>query len=56
MTVSAPWLIASREHGSYRVLPQLAGVIASSGPVPVFAGLLAALLTVLVARVSAKDA
>jgi hypothetical protein len=56
VTVSAPWLIASREHGSYRVLPQLAGVIASSGPVPVFAGLLTALLTVLVARVSAKDA
>ncbi|WP_405531196.1 hypothetical protein OG426_05975 [Streptomyces canus] len=54
VTVSAPWLIASRGHGSYRVLPQLAGVIASSGPVPVFAGLLTALLTVLVARVSAR--
>ncbi|WP_406390725.1 hypothetical protein OG806_04845 [Streptomyces sp. NBC_00882] len=56
VTVSAPWLIASRGRGSYRVLPQLAGVIASSGPVPVFAGLLTALLTVLVARVSAKGA
>ncbi|MFF0096457.1 hypothetical protein ACFYSF_41985 [Streptomyces canus] len=56
VTVSAPWLIASRPHGSYRVLPQLAGVIASSGPVPVFAGLLAALVTVLVARVCAKGA
>ncbi|MFI6439255.1 hypothetical protein [Streptomyces sp. NPDC050759] len=56
VTVSAPWLIASRGHGSYRVLPQLAGVIASSGPVPVFAGLLTALLTVLVARVSGKGA
>ncbi|MFC8435047.1 hypothetical protein [Streptomyces sp. NPDC057253] len=54
VTVSAPWLIAARGHGSYRVLPQLASVIASSGPVPVFAGLLTALLTVLVARVTAK--
>ncbi|MER6283164.1 hypothetical protein [Streptomyces sviceus] len=56
VTVSAPWLIASRGRGSYRVLPQLAGVIASSGPVAVFAGLATALLTVLVARVTAKGA
>jgi hypothetical protein len=56
VTVSAPWLIASRGHGSYRVLPQLAGVIASSGPVTVFAALLTALLTLLVARVTAKGA
>jgi hypothetical protein len=56
VTVSAPWLIASRGRGSYRVLPQLAGVIASSGPVAVFAGLFTALLTVAVARVAAKDA
>ncbi|MET8212840.1 hypothetical protein ABZT51_44240 [Streptomyces sp. NPDC005373] len=54
VTVSAPWLIASRGHGSYRVLPALAGVIASSGPVTVFAGLLTAAVTVLVARVTAK--
>ncbi|WP_327180864.1 hypothetical protein [Streptomyces sp. NBC_01334] len=56
VTVSAPWLIASRGHGSYRFLPQLAGVIASSGPVTVFAGLLTALATVLVARVTIKGA
>ncbi|WP_062645706.1 hypothetical protein [Streptomyces maremycinicus] len=56
VTVSAPWLIASRGHGSYRILPQLAGVIASSGPVTVFAGLLTALLTVLVARLTDKGA
>ncbi|MFF7640180.1 hypothetical protein [Streptomyces canus] len=56
VTVSAPWLIASRGRGSYRVLPQLAGVIASSGPVAVFAGLVTALLTVVVARVTAKGA
>ncbi|MEU9311958.1 hypothetical protein [Streptomyces sp. NPDC048256] len=56
VTVSAPWLIVSRGHGSYRFLPQLAGVIASSGPVTVFVGLLTALVTVLVARLTAKDA
>jgi hypothetical protein len=54
VTVSAPWLIASRGHGSYRVLPALASVIASSGPVTVFAGLLTAVVTVLVACVTAK--
>lgn len=56
VTVSAPWLIASEGHGSYRVLPRLAGVIASSGPVVVFAALLSALLTVLVARITAGGA
>ncbi|MET7687889.1 hypothetical protein ABZT06_07890 [Streptomyces sp. NPDC005483] len=56
VTVSAPWLIASRGRGSYRVLPQLAGVIGSIGPVAVFAGLVTALVTVLVARVTAKGA
>ena len=54
MTLSAPWLLASRGHGSFRILPQLASVISSSGPVAVFAGLLTALLTVLVARVTGK--
>ncbi|KQX65155.1 hypothetical protein [Streptomyces sp. Root1310] len=56
VTVSAPWLIASGGHGSYRFLPQLAGVIASSGPVAVFAGLLTAPATVLVARLTVKGA
>ncbi|MGW6399387.1 hypothetical protein [Streptomyces sp. NPDC055134] len=54
VTVSAPWLIASRGHGSYRVLPALASAVASSGPVTVFAGLLTAAVTVLVARVTVK--
>lgn len=54
VTLSAPWLIASRGHGSYRILPQLAGVIASSGPVMVFAALVTSLVTVLVARITAK--
>ena len=54
VTVSAPWLIASRGRGSYRFLPQLAGVIASGGPVTVFAGVLTALVTVFVAGVTAK--
>ncbi|MER5512621.1 hypothetical protein ABT052_46300 [Streptomyces sp. NPDC002766] len=56
VTVSAPWLIASRGHGSFRVLPQLAGVIASGGPVAVFAGLLTAPVAVVVARVLDNDA
>lgn len=54
VTVSAPWLIASRGRGSYRVLPQLANEIASSGPVTVFTALLTAGITVIVARVTAK--
>ncbi|MEU6774983.1 hypothetical protein [Streptomyces sp. NPDC046759] len=54
VTVSAPWLIASRGNGSYRILPQLADVIASSGPAAVFAALLTAPPTVLVARATAK--
>lgn len=54
VTLSAPWLIASGGHGSFRFLPQLAGVIASGGPVIVGAALLTAAVTVLVARVAAK--
>ncbi|MEU0677037.1 hypothetical protein ABZ330_29880 [Streptomyces sp. NPDC006172] len=54
VTVSAPWLIASGGRGSYRILPQLAGVIASSGPVVVFAALVTAGVTVLVARAAVK--
>ncbi|MET7515655.1 hypothetical protein ABZS88_19695 [Streptomyces sp. NPDC005480] len=54
VTVSAPWLIASRGHGSYRVLPALASAVASSGPITVFAGLLTAVVTVIVARVTVK--
>ncbi|MET8585340.1 hypothetical protein ABZX39_31325 [Streptomyces collinus] len=54
VTVSAPWLIASRGHGSFRVLPQLASVVASSGPVVVFAALVTAPLTVLVAHTALK--
>ncbi|MEV0180238.1 hypothetical protein AB0I54_13185 [Streptomyces sp. NPDC050625] len=56
VTVSAPWLIASGGHGSYRFLPRLAGVIASSGPVVVFVSLLTAPLTVLAASVAARGA
>lgn len=56
VTVSAPWLIASQGRGSYRILPQLAGVVASSGPVVVPAALVTSLLTVLVAHITAKGA
>ncbi|MFF5028716.1 hypothetical protein ACWERI_36510 [Streptomyces collinus] len=54
VTVSAPWLIASRGRGSFRVLPQLASVVASSGPVVVFAALVTAPITVLVAHTALK--
>ncbi|MGA5564739.1 hypothetical protein ACPCUV_26725 [Streptomyces platensis] len=54
VTVSAPWLIASGGHGSYRFLPQLAGVISSGRQVLVMTALVAAALTVLIARVAAQ--
>ncbi|MFD8734203.1 hypothetical protein ACFV06_04710 [Streptomyces sp. NPDC059618] len=54
VTVSAPWEIASYGQGSFRFLPRLASVITSSGPVTVPVGLVAALVTVLVARIAAK--
>lgn len=56
VTVSAPWLIASHGHGSYRFLPQLASVISSGRQIVVVAALVAAVGTVLVARVTAKGA
>ncbi|MFF2808003.1 hypothetical protein ACFVT2_12545 [Streptomyces sp. NPDC058000] len=56
VTVSAPWLIASRGHGGFRLLPQLAGVIASGRQVLVLTALVAALVTVCLARVTAKGA
>ncbi|MGW8761305.1 hypothetical protein ACWGN5_02260 [Streptomyces sp. NPDC055815] len=56
LAVSAPWLIASTGHGSYRFLPQLASVIASGRQLPVAVGLFAAGATVLVARITAKGA
>ncbi|WP_327302279.1 hypothetical protein OG730_00970 [Streptomyces sp. NBC_01298] len=54
--VSAPWLIAGQGHGSYRFLPQIASVIASGAQVLVVAALLAAAVTVLLARVTVKGA
>ncbi|MFE3944463.1 hypothetical protein ACFXPV_21675 [Streptomyces sp. NPDC059118] len=56
VTVSAPWLIASQGRGSYRFLPQLAGVISSGRQVLVVAALVAAVSTVLIARISARGA
>ena len=54
VSVSAPWLIASHGHGSYRLLPQLA---ASGGrQAVVVTALVAAAVTVLVARITAKGA
>lgn len=54
--VSAPWLIAAQGHGSYRFLPQLASVISSGRQVLLGTALVAAVGTVLVARVTAKGA
>ncbi|MET8022169.1 hypothetical protein [Streptomyces decoyicus] len=56
VTVSAPWLIASGGHGSYRFLPRLAGVISSGRQVLVVTALVAAAVTVFMARVTAKGA
>ncbi|MEE1815785.1 hypothetical protein PUR59_12290 [Streptomyces sp. SP18ES09] len=55
VTVSAPWLIASTGHGSYRFLPQLANVIASGRQLPLAVGLVVAGATVLLARTTAGD-
>ncbi|MER7953105.1 hypothetical protein ABTY59_37580 [Streptomyces sp. NPDC096079] len=54
VAASAPWLIASTGHGSYRFLPQLANVIASGRQLPVAVGLVAAGATVVVARITAE--
>ncbi|OAH10368.1 hypothetical protein [Streptomyces jeddahensis] len=56
VTVSAPWLIAAHGHGSYRLLPQLASAISSGRQILVATALVAAAVTVLVARVTAKGA
>ncbi|MGW7491313.1 hypothetical protein [Streptomyces sp. NPDC054786] len=54
VTVSAPWLIASGGHGSYRFLPQLASVISSGRQVLVVTALVAAAVIVFLARVTVK--
>ncbi|MFE9017533.1 hypothetical protein ACFYNL_02975 [Streptomyces sp. NPDC007808] len=54
VTVSAPWLIASSGHGSYRFLPQLASAMAAGRQIVVLTALVAAVATVLVARVVTK--
>ncbi|MEV5122035.1 hypothetical protein AB0K49_04375 [Streptomyces decoyicus] len=56
VTVSAPWLIASGGHGSYRFLPQLASVISSGRQVLVVTALVAAAVTVFIARATANGA
>lgn len=56
VTVSAPWLIASQGHGSYRFLPQLASVISSGRQILVVTALVAAAVTVFAARITAKGA
>ncbi|MFE1173832.1 hypothetical protein [Streptomyces sp. NPDC058773] len=55
VAVSAPWLIASGGHGSFRFLPRLAGVISSGRQVLVVTALVAAAVTVLLARGTARE-
>lgn len=55
-TVSAPWQIAAQGHGSYRFLPQLASAGSSGRQTVVLAALVAAVVTVLVARITVEDA
>ncbi|MGW0711204.1 hypothetical protein ACWD4G_35490 [Streptomyces sp. NPDC002643] len=55
VAVSAPWLIAAQGRGSYRFLPSLAGVIASGQQIVVVTALVAAVVTILAARIAAKD-
>ncbi|MFD9500478.1 hypothetical protein [Streptomyces sp. NPDC060035] len=54
--LSAPWSIASRGHGSYRFLPQLASASSSGQQITVLAALVAATGTVLAARITTKGA
>ncbi|MFE5240754.1 MULTISPECIES: hypothetical protein [unclassified Streptomyces] len=56
VTVSAPWVIASQGRGSYRFLPQLAGMMTAGRQILVPLALVAALVTVLIARITAKGA
>ncbi|MFJ9059847.1 hypothetical protein [Streptomyces sp. NPDC102409] len=55
-TVSAPWLIASHGRGSYRVLPQLAGMASSGQQITVPASFVTAVVIVLVARITTEGA
>lgn len=56
VTASAPWLIASMGRGSYRLLPQLASVISSGRQAVAVTALVAAAVTVLTARITARGA
>ncbi|MFF4077936.1 hypothetical protein ACFYZN_00860 [Streptomyces sp. NPDC001777] len=56
VTVSAPWLIASYGHGSYRFLPQLASVISAGRQILVVTAPAAAAVAVLAARITARGA
>ncbi|MFD7856433.1 hypothetical protein ACFV6B_19400 [Streptomyces microflavus] len=56
VAVSTPWLIAANGRGSYRFLPQLAGMASGGRQILVFAALVAAVVAVLAARVTAKGA
>ncbi|MYT31334.1 MULTISPECIES: hypothetical protein [unclassified Streptomyces] len=52
VTVSAPWMIASGGHGSFRFLPELSNIITTGREVVLMAALVAAVATVLLARIA----
>ncbi|MFG3117761.1 hypothetical protein ACGF4C_25635 [Streptomyces sp. NPDC048197] len=54
VTVSAPWMLAAGGHGSFRFLPHLASVIGSGRQILVVTALVAAVATVLAARITAN--
>jgi len=56
VAVSAPWLIAANGRGSYRFLPQLAGMASGGRQILVLTALVAAVVAVLAARLTAKGA
>ncbi|MEV4875798.1 hypothetical protein [Streptomyces cyaneofuscatus] len=56
VAVSAPWLIAANGRGSYRFLPQLAGMASAGRQILVLTAFVAAVVAVLAARVTAKGA
>ncbi|MFJ8887884.1 hypothetical protein ACIRJR_31390 [Streptomyces sp. NPDC102402] len=56
VAVSAPWMVAAAGRGSYRFLPALSGLMSAGRQILVPAALLAAVVTVLVARATAQGA
>ncbi|MBV2354659.1 hypothetical protein KUM39_09830 [Streptomyces sp. J2-1] len=56
LTVSAPWLLLASVRPSFRPLSRLSALIAAGHELPLFAGLVAAGVTALIARLAIEDA